>query len=160
MKRKLTTIKCPSCGNRHRVALFPIQKTQRQSLESVQPFFSNSWFGRVRHFFWYMSDNRPVVQARKLVVRSEIRTSKHQMLINELEVLASTNDLRQLANIYVQKNLSWSRFNSTDTTRVTQPTHLKVQKTFEGLRFLERVNATQYTLTDAGYRFLRHFIDT
>jgi hypothetical protein len=154
----MTTIKCPSCGNRHRVALFPIQKRQ-STFTSEQPFFSNNLFGEVHRFFWFMAGNRPAKQPKNLTINSIIKTSKYQILINKLEIPASTNDLRQLAIVYTDHNKSWSRKNSTSGTKVTQPTHLKIQETFLELHFLQRLSITQYTLTEAGYRFLRHFID-
>jgi len=155
----LTTIKCPHCQTRYRIGLFPIQATGRQSLESTQPFFSNNLLGRTREFFWFMAGNRPIKQTGKLIVESIIKTSKHQTLINQCEIPASTRELRSLYNVYIRLGMKWSRSNS-NSRGVTQPAHLKIQKAFLALMFLERVNATSYTLTDAGYRFLRHFGDT
>lgn len=155
----MTVIKCSNCGSRYRIVLFPIQKIHRRSaLESVQPFFSNDWLGEISRFFWFMAGNRPIKQTSKLIVESVIRTSKHQILINQCEIPANTKDLRQLYITYIERGLSWSRNNSTNGG-VTQSTHLKIQRAFLELRFLERVNSTQYTLTNAGNRFLRHFGD-
>lgn len=155
----MTTIKCPHCQTRYRIGLFPIQKSQ-SSFESTQPFFSNNLLGKTREFFWFMAGNRPIKQTTSIIVNSIIKTSSHQILINNYEIPASTRDLKQLAIIYTERNLGWSRKNSTRGTYITQPTHLKIQEAFVTLKFLQRLSLTRYTLTDAGYRFLRHFGDT
>ena len=159
----MTTIKCPNCGSRHRLALFPIRGPKKSSktfehAANTSPPTGPGLIKAAMSLIWFMKGNQPVEEkTHKFIVRSEIKASKHQILINELSIPATEQELRDLARKYINYGLSWSRHNSTTGTCITQPKHLDIQNAFIGLRFLDQANSRKYQLTDAGQRFLRHF---
>jgi hypothetical protein len=93
-------------------------------------------------------------------VSSEVKTSRTQMLMNEMDIPLSDQQAAELAHAYLALGLAWSRANTVQHTSLSQPMHNKVTEAFRQLNFVSQVHARQYSLTDAGYRFLRHFDPT
>jgi hypothetical protein len=163
---------CVNCGykNKIKVALFNADKPPARRNYQSGTFHSmarwddeppKSWLGS----FWHV-----VVRGRPLRYRpqpqthirvsSEIKTSPTQMLMNELDIPLSDRQASELAHVYLALGLQWSRANTVANTSLSQPQHNTIHAAFQKLNFVSRVNSRRYDLTNAGYRFLRHFNPT
>lgn len=156
----MPTCKCPNCGARLEYRFFlalPERQRERANLfHSTAPMPT----GLIRSFFHRVVRNRPLHPPRQpdIVVRSEIKTSPRQMLINEYKLDATPAQLKALAILYVERSEHWSR-DTTHAARVGSTTwHNKIATAFRELRFLEQYQHNRYRLTDAGRRFLRHYL--
>lgn len=156
------TIKCPHCHSSLRVGLFLTRKQQAtNTFESTVDTIPPHWDGTIRRFIYshLFRQPQPIQESgERIIVRSEIKTSKHQMLIKELKIPATENELRQLADVYIRRGESWARNTTEQQTSMGQGKHNNIKNAFLELGFLESVNATQYQLTPPGLRFLRHYL--
>jgi hypothetical protein len=110
------------------------------------------WFARHKAGTW-----RHIKPRRFIEVRSEIKTSKTQILCKQCTIELTDQQGSELRTIYIDNGLAWSRENTTSQTSIKQSQHRKLVKSFVALGFLEKVNNNKYILTEAGLRFLRHF---
>jgi hypothetical protein len=155
----MPTCKCPNCGARleYRFLLYLDEPRQRVSPGLFQ---STAPTGLLRSFVHRVVRNRPLRRPETpgIVVRSEIKTSRYQTLINEYKLDATPAQLKALAILYVERGEHWSR-DTTHAARVGSTTwHNKIALAFRELRFLEQYQHNRFRLTDAGKRFLRHYL--
>jgi len=157
--------KCPNCGHPLKLAVFsdaPRQRTNNQrgyfqsnQLDSQPTVKTPDWlwvlFGSGR---W----SKPERDNKVVEVRSVIQTTARQTLINQLKLPVIVEELEELARLYVDLGYSWSRPTTTNNTSLSQDKHNLLNKAFLELMFVEQVNSRQYRLTEAGIRFLRHYL--
>lgn len=161
---------CPNCGASLEIPFIRLarrwkrksdrprsgQFEQTADLLTTDPprsLLGSAWYFLVRGGKY----SRPFRPAH-ITVRSEIKTSPQQMLINELELPATESEIAELADLYIRRGESWARDRTTAETSLSQYSHNKVKNAFVALRFLEEINYNRYELTDAGRRFLRHYL--
>jgi hypothetical protein len=166
---------CVNCGyrNRIKVALFNADKPPaRRSYQSGtfhstahwddEPPTGPGWWTGLKSFVYVMR-GRPLryrPPTTHIRVSSEVKTSRTQMLMNEMDIPLSDRQASELAHCYLSLGLQWSRANTVDNTSLSQPQHNTIHKAFQNLNFVSQVNSRRYDLTNAGYRFLRHFNPT
>lgn len=158
--------KCPHCKNRIEIALFARGQTtgNKRVFQSTSDMVDNippHWDGAIRRFIYrrlFKPQDIITGPQERIVVRSEIKTSNHQILIKELGIRATEAELRQLADVYVRRGESWARNTTEQQTTMGQGKHNNIKDDFLELGFLKRVSLTQYELTPPGLRFLRHYM--
>jgi hypothetical protein len=105
-------------------------------------------------------------QPRRYVeVRSEVKVSPGQMLINNLTLPLTERQAQELAYTYLVLGLSWSRDNTENNTSLSQGHHIQLTDSFVDLMMVEKIVKQRpgrqphirYKLLPHGKRFLRQF---
>ena len=152
-------IACPNCGCRLDAKIIlsnPGQKQAGQRFESIVPppsIVGQFWHFMVRGRRFQRKPTDP-----HIIVRSETKTSPHQILINQLKLPITVDEARELARVYLVLNCSWSRESSTVRAGLSQTKHNKLAASFVALKFLQTTTNNRYELTASGRRFLSHYL--
>lgn len=168
----MATHTCPNCGAKLETRIIITLAGNRQRNGRTKTFEQSVPFvptGRISSFIWRLVLNRPlhVQKSPHIEVRSVIKTTPTQTLINQLEIPATEHDIQQLAGLYCNPpgglGLNWARGTTTARLNFSQTKHNRIADSFIQLRFLEVSRGTAdnpkgYDLTDAGKRFLRHYL--
>ena len=160
-------ITCKNCGARHELKIITTlaEKTRRGTFQQVTNFPP---LNPVSRFFWFMRGNKyQLPPPPNVVVRVENIVTPKKQLITELEIPATEAQVMELARLYCDRpgglGFSWARKCTTRLTNFGQTFHNQITDSFRRLGFLEvgrgsEDNPTLYQLTDAGRRFLRHYL--
>lgn len=158
---------CPNCGYRREIKVIlskmpgqALPRSRGKWLHSMAPAIPSSALGQ----FWHRVVRNlelpftPPPSQERIIVRSEIKTSKYQIQINEREIRATEAEIRQLADVYERRGEPWARATTERETSMGQGKHNNIKDDFLKLGFLKQVSPTKYELTHPGRQFLRGYL--